>query len=82
MVMPSLLLQKPSYKSTSKEHSQCLDRRMTQWECGDFNAILSEVRTIQKRLPKINKLETEEHSCENICEANVSRKGKFCSQTS
>ena len=31
MVMPALLLQKPSFKSTAKQHSQCLSRRLTQW---------------------------------------------------
>ena len=29
MVMPALLLQKPSFKSTAKQHSQCLSRRLT-----------------------------------------------------
>ena len=29
MVMPALLLQKPTFKSTAKEHSQCLSRRLT-----------------------------------------------------
>ena len=31
MVKPALLLQKPSFKSTAKQHSQCLSRRLTQW---------------------------------------------------
>ncbi|CAB4020227.1 Hypothetical predicted protein, partial [Paramuricea clavata] len=34
MVMPALLLQKPTFKSISKEHSQCLTRHLKQWEAG------------------------------------------------
>jgi hypothetical protein len=51
MVMPALLLQKPTFKSTSKEHSQCLTRRLKQWEAGDFDGLLCETRTIQGKLP-------------------------------
>lgn len=50
MVMPALLLQKPSFKSTSKEHSLCLSRRLAQWESGDIAALLREARTIQDKL--------------------------------
>ena len=32
--MPALLLQKPTFKSEAKEHSQCLLRHLTQWELG------------------------------------------------
>ena len=55
MVMPALLLQKPTFKSTSKEHSQCLTRRLKQWEAGDFDGLLCETRTIQGKLPTISK---------------------------
>ena len=51
MVMPALLLQKPTFKSTAKEHSQCLSRRLTQWELGEFNALLSKASTVQAKLP-------------------------------
>ena len=51
MVMPAILLQKPSFKSTSKEHSQCLERRLGQWEKGEFDQLLHEMRTIQSKLP-------------------------------
>ena len=34
IVMPALLLQKPTFKSEAKEHSQCLLRYLTQWELG------------------------------------------------
>ena len=50
MVMPALLLQKPSFKSTAKQHSQCLSRRLTQWEQGEFDDLLREANTIQAKL--------------------------------
>jgi len=49
MIMPSLLLQKPGYKSKSKIHVECLSRRLVRWEEGDFDALLQEGRAIQKK---------------------------------
>lgn len=49
-IMPALLLQKPSFKSKSKEHTICLKRRLYLCELGDFDALLSECRTIQLTL--------------------------------
>ena len=60
MVMPDLLLQKPSYKSTAKENSECLSRRLSSWENGGFNKILIESRTIQANLIRLNKTRTPE----------------------
>ena len=50
MVMPSLLLQKPSFKSKAKQHSECLERCLLLWEAGDFEALVKECRAIQSRL--------------------------------
>ena len=36
----------PTFKSTAKEHSQCLFRRLTQWELGEFDELLLEASTI------------------------------------
>ena len=52
IVLPTLLLQKPSFKSKVKEHSVCLDRRLNTWLNGDLNDLLLEGRTIQQCLPK------------------------------
>ena len=49
--MPALLLQKPTFKSIAKEHSQCLSRRLAQWELGKFDELLREASTIQAKLP-------------------------------
>ena len=50
MVMPALILQKPTFKSKSKEHSACLSRRMKLWLEGDFDSLMKESRTIQNVL--------------------------------
>ena len=50
MIMPALLLQKPNFKSTSKQHSQCLKRRLRLWKLGDLNKLFSESGTIQAKL--------------------------------
>ena len=50
MVMPALLLQKPHSKSKSKEHTECLRRRMTAWKEGDIEGLLREGRAIQSLL--------------------------------
>ena len=66
MVMPALLLQKPTFKSTAKEHSQCLSRRLTQWELGEFDALLSEAGTVQVKLPTNLKGLDEERSAKTF----------------
>ena len=47
MIMSSILLQKPSATSTSKDHSACLLRRFNWWEEGDFDKLMHESRAIQ-----------------------------------
>ena len=42
MLMPLLLLQKPHIASKSKEHVQCLERRLKQWKEGDINGLVRE----------------------------------------
>ena len=51
VVMPALLLQKPTFKSTAKEYSQCLSRRLAQSELGKFDELLREASTVQAKLP-------------------------------
>ena len=50
MIMPSLLLQKPSKTSKSKDHLIALERRMEDWFNGDLQKLLHEGDTIQKGL--------------------------------
>ena len=52
MILPPLLLQKPTLKSKAREHASCLERRFQCWRAGDIESLLNEGRTIQSRLPK------------------------------
>ena len=54
MVMPALLLQKPTKVSKAKEHTAHLKRRLQQWKEGSINSLLSESLTIQKRMKSSN----------------------------
>ena len=50
MTMPALLLQKPSTKSKSIDHVNCLRLRIALWEKGDMQELLKEGKTIQRQL--------------------------------
>ena len=50
LVMPLLLLQKPHPKSKTKEHAQCLERRLKLWFLGSMKELAHECRTIQRHL--------------------------------
>ncbi|XP_068684892.1 uncharacterized protein [Montipora foliosa] len=60
MVLPTLILQKPSATSKSKEHSAALKRRLTLWRQGDLSQLLSEVRFIQRKFKSSKKARTVE----------------------
>ena len=48
--LPSLLLQKPSKNSKSKEHLKKLEERLATWHAGNITQLLSEASRIQDRL--------------------------------
>ncbi len=50
MIMPCLLLQKPSRNSKSKDNSDALKRRFQQSKNGDFDALIREARYLQTQL--------------------------------
>ena len=50
MIMPSLLLQKPSKSSKAKDHAIALERRLALWKSGDLLNLLLEAETIQNML--------------------------------
>ena len=50
MVMPALLLQKPSRKSNAKQHTEYLRKRLELWNSGNFRDLITEGKTIQKQL--------------------------------
>ena len=61
IVLPILLLQKPSHNSKAKEHSACLERRLKTWQNGDLSDLLLEGRTIQLRIPKSSLKDSQKH---------------------
>ena len=50
MVLPNLLLQKPSSTSKAKEHTKTLESRLKLWSEGKFVELLRECKTIQRKL--------------------------------
>ena len=58
MIMPSLLLQKPSKSSKAKDHILSLERRMELWHNGHVSELFHESETIQKCLKSPNKKST------------------------
>ena len=57
MIMPPLLLQKPSKKSKTKMHVEYLEKRLKWWTNGDLLSLLREGMEIQRRLTKGKKTE-------------------------
>ena len=52
MILPSLLLQKPSRKSKAKQHSAKLSQRLTLWKEGKIDVLLPEGKAIQRQLQR------------------------------
>ena len=52
MIMPALLLQKPSKKSKTKDHKVYLEKRLQWWVNGDLDLLIREGEAIQDRLTK------------------------------
>ena len=50
MIMPCILLQKPSKQSKSKDHYEALKRRLQKWKKGNTAELYKECLVIQKRL--------------------------------
>ena len=50
MLIPNLLLQKPSKNSKSKDHQLALERRLELWHKGEFEELYIEGKTIQASL--------------------------------
>ena len=58
MVMPQLLLQKPSQKSKAKDHKIYLEKRFDLWLQGEFQQLFEEGSAIQNNLKSIRKPRT------------------------
>ena len=53
MVLPCLLLQKPSRNSKAKDHTKKLEYKLNLWQEGNISEIIKDNRTIQRKLPNI-----------------------------
>ena len=73
-VLPILLLQKPYRASKTKDHINCLERRLMAWKGGHFNDLLMEGRAIQHRLPKRSSPKAKENLARSF--ANLMFAGK------
>ena len=49
MILPSVILQKPSANSKAKDHSKAIERRLALWKSGDIESLLTEIRFIQEK---------------------------------
>ena len=75
MIMPALLLQKPSRKSTSKQHTEYLSKRLDLWSEGNFMELMKEGLQIQRTLKQnIRKDESPEKIAKNF--AKLMMQGK------
>lgn len=75
MVLPALLLQKPSAASKVKEHTQCLDRRLKMWREGDIHNLVHEGRAIQSGLSR-NLRKTEAQTARTFAKLMMEGKTK------
>ena len=74
MVMPSLLLQKVSKSSKSKDHTDQLKKRLDLWKAGDFDTLVREVRFIQSKLKFPARSDTIEHLAKRFNDLMLSGK--------
>ena len=74
MVMPSLILQRISNKCKTSKIKSHVDRRLNLWKNKDVEGLLNETRTIQKRLPQLQKLQRTEEKAKIF--AKLVLKGK------
>ena len=75
MIMVGLLLQKTSLNSKSKKNSEILKRRLSLWENGQPDQLMSEGKTIQDRLQNNDRATTNKNK-EALTFARLIEEGK------
>ena len=55
-VLVAVCLQKRSQKSKTKDHKECLARRLALWKNGDLDQLIREGRMIQQRICRYRKI--------------------------
>ena len=68
MIMPSLLLQKPSKESQSKDHLKALQWRIELWQSSDPLGLLQDSLTIQRNLKSAKAWKTVAKTSKNFVE--------------
>ena len=60
MILPALLLQKPSSNSKAKDHCKKLEERLSMWKNGEITNLIKEGRLIQEHLKLSKRCATED----------------------
>ena len=71
MILPALLLQKPSKDSKARENLSKLETRLEWWKTGNFTDILVERKTIQKKLAESR--QSDNRQCKSLFKPHYER---------
>ena len=84
MILPHLILQKPSKHSKTKDHVRAMERRMKHWKDWNLKALLEESQTIQnhltKSMNKISILEISKKFAHEMERGNINKAIKLLSE--
>ena len=83
MILPIILLQKPSARSKAKDHSEALLRRIDWFQSGDIERLIAEGREIQRRLkPKKSQQDISKTFSKLMMEGKIHSALRFLSEES
>ena len=82
MILPALILQKPSKRSKAKDHKQCVTRRMQLWKEGNICEIMREVRYIQRKITSSKKQRTAEDTSKTFAKLMMQGKVSVANESS
>ena len=75
MILPTIMLQKPSARSKAKDHSRALERRLNLWKNGELELLMKEIRHIQKSFKASRKTRSPEDVARSF--SKLVMEGKF-----
>ena len=83
MILPIILLQKPSARSKAKDHSEVFLRRIDWFQSGDIERLIAEGREIQRRLkPKKSQRDISKTFSKLMMEGKIHSALRFLSEES
>ena len=83
MILPIILLQKPSARSKAKDHSEALLRHIDWFQSGDVERLIAEGREIQHRLkPKKSQQDISKTFSKLMMEGKIHSALRFLSEES